>query len=74
MYRVERSCYTAQYDHHYEEQVIPLTLIRRSCHLIPEFGNNTPVVDDASSLDPLELFKKFYVNSYFDLHMFQILI
>jgi hypothetical protein len=74
MYRVERSRYAAEYQHGYEEEVIPLSFIRRTCHLIPIFGEDTLSVDDLESApDPLELFEEFYLNSYFDLHTFQFL-
>jgi hypothetical protein len=58
----------------YVEEVVPLAFVRRTCHLIPQFGKaeETPSVD-GSSPDPLELFDRFYINSYFDLHLFQLL-
>lgn len=76
MYRVERSRYTNEFDYHYEEEIIPLALIRRTCHLIPVFDNNNrpPIANTSSSpWDPLEQFERFYVNSYLDLHSFQLL-
>ncbi|CAE6457916.1 unnamed protein product [Rhizoctonia solani] len=56
------------------EEVVPLAFIRRTCHLIPQFGvpSITSSVDGDPS-DPLTLFEKFYVNSYLDLHTFQLL-
>lgn len=72
MYQVKRSRYTAQYHHHYEEEIIPLSMIRRTCHLLPVFGTETPVADP-SKFDALEMFEQFYVNSYLDLHTFQFL-
>jgi hypothetical protein len=72
MHRVERSRYTVEYQPGYEEEVIPLSFIRCTCHLIPSFGGDTLSVDDLESApDPLELFEEFYLNSYFDLHTFQ---
>ncbi|KDN34262.1 hypothetical protein RSAG8_12651, partial [Rhizoctonia solani AG-8 WAC10335] len=29
----------------YQERVVPLSHIRRSCHLVPEFGDDTPLLD-----------------------------
>jgi hypothetical protein len=73
MYRVERSHYSAEYGHQYEEEVVPLSFIRRTCHLLPIFGEHTPVFDDSETPDSLELFDQFYLNSYLDLHTFQFL-
>ncbi|CAE6469638.1 unnamed protein product [Rhizoctonia solani] len=74
MYGTKRMRHTQQYDGRYIEEVIPLALIRRTCHLIPQFGRpeHTPLVD-TSPPDPLEMFDNFYLNTYFDLHLFQLL-
>ncbi|QRW22532.1 helicase swr-1 [Rhizoctonia solani] len=74
MYRVKQTCHTQQYDKCYVEEVIPLVLICQTCHLIPQFGRpkNTPLIDTPTA-DPLELFENFFINSYFDLHTFQML-
>jgi hypothetical protein len=72
MYRVERERYTAQYDHHCVGEIIPLSRIRRTCHLIPVFGRTTPVFSPSSG-SALDSYNVFYVNSYLDLHSFQML-
>jgi hypothetical protein len=74
MHGIKRLRHTQVWGERYVEEVVPLAFIRRTCHLVPRFGKpeETPLVDDTSS-DPLELFDKFYVNSYFDLHLFQLL-
>ncbi|EUC56746.1 hypothetical protein RSOL_193550 [Rhizoctonia solani AG-3 Rhs1AP] len=74
MYGIKRKRHTQQYGKRYVEEVIPLAWIRRTCHLIPQFGRaeDTPLVD-MSPPDPLELFDNFFINSYFDLHTFQLL-
>ncbi|CCO36925.1 hypothetical protein BN14_11073 [Rhizoctonia solani AG-1 IB] len=74
MHGIKRLRHTQVWGERYVEEVVPLVFIRQTCHLVPRFGKpkETPSVDDASS-DPLELFDKFYVNSYFDLHLFQLL-
>ncbi|KAG8710887.1 hypothetical protein FRC11_004010 [Ceratobasidium sp. 423] len=74
MYGIKRKRHTQHYGERYVEEVIPLAWIRRTCHLIPQFGRpeDTPLVD-MSPPDPLELFDNFFINSYFDLHLFQLL-
>ncbi|GAB1520444.1 hypothetical protein RhiTH_003519 [Rhizoctonia solani] len=74
MYGIKQQRHTQRYGKRYVEEVIPLAWIRRTCHLIPQFGRaeDTPLVD-TSPPNPLELFDNFFVNSYFDLHTFQLL-
>ncbi|CCO36287.1 hypothetical protein BN14_10419 [Rhizoctonia solani AG-1 IB] len=74
MYGVKRMRHRQVWGERYVEEVVPLAFVRRTCHLIPQFGKaeETPSVD-GSSPDPLELFDRFYINSYFDLHLFQLL-
>ena len=74
MYGIKQKHHTQQYNERYVEEVIPLALIRRTCHLIPQFGRpEDTLLVDMSPPDPLELFDNFFINSYLDLHLFQLL-
>ncbi|QRV97139.1 DNA-dependent ATPase [Ceratobasidium sp. AG-Ba] len=53
-------------------QVIPLSLIYRSVHLLPMFGGRNSHWDCASS-NVLEVCTTFYVNRYLDEHSFMLL-
>jgi hypothetical protein len=67
MHRVQRQQYTAWYDEYYVGKIYPLSSVRRTCHLIPEFGQDTPTFS-ASSPPALVQYDKFYVNTYLDIH------
>jgi hypothetical protein len=71
MFGVKRMRHIPQWEERYVEGVIPLAYVRRTCHLIPQF--NKPQNANARHSEPLELFDDFYINSYFDLHFFQLL-
>lgn len=72
MYRVTRSRYGAAHGNHFIGEVLPLSLIRQTCHLIPEFGEETAHFI-TSQPSVLETFNSFYVNSFLDLHSFELL-
>ncbi|KAG9123790.1 hypothetical protein FRC07_013953 [Ceratobasidium sp. 392] len=74
MYKVTRQRYAADGDRTYREEIIPLSHIRRSCHLVPEFGRDTPIVDSRTPFDALMAYENFYLNCYLDLHSFQLLL
>jgi hypothetical protein len=72
MYRVHRERYPEVYDKQYIGEVCFLSDIRRTCHLIPDFGRETRYFS-ASSLPPLESYDHFYLNAYLDPHIFLLL-
>jgi hypothetical protein len=51
--------------------IIPLANIRRSVHLIPKFGSSTPQEWTSSTI--LDLRSTFFVNSFTDRHLYQII-
>jgi hypothetical protein len=67
MHRVQRQRYTAHYDEYYVSKIVPLSSIRRTCHLILEFNQDTPQFY-ASSPSALVKYDHFYVNTYLDSH------
>jgi hypothetical protein len=69
MYQVRRERYPALYGNHPIEKVFFLSDIRRTCHLIPEFGRGRNPFW-ASAPPALERFDSFYVNSYLDQHSY----
>lgn len=75
MFKVTRKRYPeADGNRTYQEAIIPLSHIRRSCHLVPEFGKDTPIVDSYAPFDALERYETFYLNPFLDLHSFQLLL
>jgi hypothetical protein len=75
MFKVVRERYTvADGDRTYQEAIVPLSHIRRSCHLVPEFGEETPIIDAYTPFDALEKYETFYLNCFLDLHSFQLLL
>jgi hypothetical protein len=74
MFRVVRERYTVADGRAYREAILPLAHIRRSCHLVPEFGKETPIVDSYAPFDALEEYETFYLNCFLDLHSFQLLL
>jgi hypothetical protein len=52
-------------------QVIPLSLIYRSVHLLPMFGRES---NCWTSENVLEVCDNFYVNRYMDEHMFRLIM
>ncbi|QRV85193.1 hypothetical protein RhiJN_13211 [Ceratobasidium sp. AG-Ba] len=67
MHRVRRERYTEEYQNHPVEKIFFLSHIRRTCHLIPEFGR-TKNPFWVMSPPALEAFDSFYINSYLDPH------
>lgn len=67
MYMVSRSTRS----HHVYGQVIEVSRIVRSCHLLPKHG----AIKDSQwdSLTVLDACKTFHVNSYIDFHMYLLL-
>ncbi|KAG9075887.1 hypothetical protein FRC06_009839 [Ceratobasidium sp. 370] len=59
--------YPAIYDNHPIERVFFLADVRRTCHLIPEFGR-TKNPFWTSAPPALERFESFYTNAYLDPH------
>jgi hypothetical protein len=51
-------------------QVVPLSLIYRSVHLLPMFGRALNVWTSANVLEMCDI---FYVNRYVDEHMFRLI-
>ncbi|KAG8720172.1 hypothetical protein FRC09_010014 [Ceratobasidium sp. 395] len=76
MYKVVRERYREADGRGYQERILPLSHVRRSCHLVPEFGSAaaTPVIDSRTPFDALEEYENFYLNSYLDLHSFRLLM
>ncbi|KAG9073879.1 hypothetical protein FS749_014599 [Ceratobasidium sp. UAMH 11750] len=76
MYKVARERYTEADGRGYREAIVPLSHVRRSCHLVPEFGTATatPIIDSRTPFDALEAYENFYLNSYLDLHSFRLLL
>ncbi|KEP46797.1 hypothetical protein V565_181170 [Rhizoctonia solani 123E] len=75
MFKVLRERYSsADGNRTYQEQIVPLSHIRRTCHLVPEFGDETPIIDSNTSFDSLEEYDSFFLNCYLDLHSFQLLL
>ncbi|KAG8747275.1 hypothetical protein FRC12_014116 [Ceratobasidium sp. 428] len=77
MFKVTRERYSrADGDRTYAELIVPLSHIRRSCHLVPHFGeaNTTPIIDSRTHFDALEFYETFYLNSLLDLHSFRMLL
>ncbi|QRV84442.1 hypothetical protein RhiJN_12458 [Ceratobasidium sp. AG-Ba] len=75
MFKVARERYTlADGDRTYQEAIVPLAHLRRTCHLVPEFGEETPIIDSYTPFDALEKYETFYLNSMLDLHSFQLLL
>jgi len=68
MYQVHR---TKLADGLPEAEIIPLTRVARSCHLIPIFGDNWEYTWDPSEV--LEGWKDFYLNDFFDIHAYNLL-
>lgn len=72
MYQVTRSRYGTAHGNHFIGKILPLSLICQTCHLIPEFGEETPYFI-SSQPSVLESYSLFYVNSFLDLHSFELL-
>ncbi|KAF8600791.1 hypothetical protein BDV93DRAFT_546232 [Ceratobasidium sp. AG-I] len=72
MYRFKYERYGTLYDHNHIEEIVPVSSIRRSCHLIPLFGSETEHFSTSTS-PSLESFEDFYLNSYLDYHSFQMI-
>ncbi|EUC60619.1 Zn-finger protein, putative, partial [Rhizoctonia solani AG-3 Rhs1AP] len=72
MYRVRRRRWPAKYSNHYVGQIFFLSDVRRTCHLIPEFGG-TRRVYSSNSPPALEAYDSFYLNSFLDWHSFLFL-
>ncbi|KAG8703498.1 hypothetical protein FRC08_002802 [Ceratobasidium sp. 394] len=67
LYRVQPMRYSARYDFQPVERIFFLSDIRRTCHLIPEFGpGRNPFW--ASAPPALKRFDAFYANAYLDPH------
>ncbi|TFK27216.1 hypothetical protein FA15DRAFT_586638 [Coprinopsis marcescibilis] len=55
-----------------ELQIIPLVSIVRGAHLLPVFGTGR-LPEGFSYTDSLEVFERYYVNSYIDYHTHEML-
>jgi hypothetical protein len=52
--------------------VIHLDAVVRASHLLPIFGDKSPVPRALAFTDTLSTFTRFYVNKYIDHHAFEI--
>jgi hypothetical protein len=74
MFKATRERYRDRDQRTFQEQVVPLSHIRRSCHLVPDFGVQTPIIDSFTPFDSLENYDGFYLNHFLDLHTFRLLL
>ncbi|KAG8726562.1 hypothetical protein FRC10_006970 [Ceratobasidium sp. 414] len=67
LHRVHCERYPAAHENHPIEKIFFLSDIRRTCHLIPEFGRTMNLFWSRGP-PALERFESFYLNGYLDLH------
>lgn len=68
MYEVQKE---RQHDGTPLAEVIPLSAIARSCHLVPKFTEDLEYVLDHTTI--LDEYEVFFVNDFLDLHAYLVL-